>query len=89
MTAYFNDDAALPVVVQNMLELTVREEELKKLTMPLCIIVGSEDPLRPSAETLAPRVVGAQLIIIPDADHIQTVRRPGTGEAIRKFLLAS
>ncbi|MDQ7051798.1 MAG: alpha/beta hydrolase [candidate division KSB1 bacterium] len=88
MTAYFNDGRALAGVVQKVVDLTVREDELQKLTMPVCIIVGSEDPLRPGAEALAERVTGAQLIIIPEADHIQTIRRPDTRNALRRFLLA-
>jgi hypothetical protein len=52
-------------------ELALPEAELARISMPVCSVVGSRDPLRLSAEALAGRVADHTLVYIEGADHIQ------------------
>lgn len=86
MTRYFNDQRALIGIIRSVPELVVSEEALRDLTVPLCSIVGSRDPLIESARALAAVVGDHASTVIPDADHIQAPGRPELHAALREFL---
>ena len=87
MTGYFNDQQALAAMVEGLPGLAVSEASLRRIAVPLCAIVGSDDPLRVSAEAMAARVPGAKLVVVDGADHIGTPLRRETLVALRAFLL--
>jgi 3-oxoadipate enol-lactonase len=62
---------------------------LPEIKVPTLVIVGSEDQLTPLlvAQSLAGRIAGARLEVIPDAGHISNLENPAAfNEALRKFL---
>ena len=62
---------------------------LPAIRVPTLVIVGSEDQLTPLpvARSLAGRIAGAQLEVIPGAGHISNLENPAAfNEALRKFL---
>jgi pimeloyl-ACP methyl ester carboxylesterase len=56
---------------------------LPKLTVPTCVIVGSQDKLTPLplAEAMRARIPGAELHVIPDAGHFSNVENPAAFNA--------
>lgn len=87
LTRYFNDNLALLGVVKGLGEITLTEEELKNLSMPILLIVGNRDPMKQGALELAKLVNHARLIVLEGADHITLARRKETVAALRSFLL--
>ncbi len=87
MTGYFNDQQALAAMIEGLPGLAVSEATLRSISVPLCAIVGSDDPLRVSAEAMAARLPGAKLVIVDGADHIGTPVRRETQDALGAFLL--
>jgi pimeloyl-ACP methyl ester carboxylesterase len=86
MTEYLNDKHALISVVRTIPELTLSEEELRGINVPICSIVGSRDPLRIGAEEMVGRVPDHTLVVIDKADHITTLLHSETLDALREFL---
>lgn len=87
MTSRFNDGAALAGLVRALPEIMLDENELRRITVPVCAIVGSRDPFRPSAEALIGRVARYELTVIDGADHLTALLRQRTRRALRNFLL--
>jgi pimeloyl-ACP methyl ester carboxylesterase len=85
MTRYFNDQRALIGVIRSVPGLAVSEAELRAVTVPLCSIVGSRDPLIESARAMCDVVADLAVTVIPDADHIQAPARPELHAALRQF----
>ena len=86
MTGYFNDRHAMAALVESLPELALSEQELRQLRVPICSIVGSRDPMRLSAEALAARAPGVAFTLVEEADHISTIAREETLEALRSCL---
>jgi pimeloyl-ACP methyl ester carboxylesterase len=86
MTEYLNDKHALISVVRAVPELTLSEEELQGINVPICSIVGSRDPLRIGAEEMVGRVPDHTLVMIDRANHITTLLHSETLDALREFL---
>ena len=86
MTRYFNDQRALVGVIRSVPDLAVSEAQLRALDVPLCSIVGSDDPLIESAEAMASVVRGLSVSVIAGADHIGAPARPELHAALRDFL---
>ena len=62
---------------------------LQTIRVPTLVIVGSEDQLTPLpvARSLAGRIAGAKLEVIPGAGHISNLENPTAfNESLRKFL---
>jgi pimeloyl-ACP methyl ester carboxylesterase len=88
MTRYFNDPLALAAMVRGIPGLTLKEAELQGITVPVCSIIGSRDPLKAGVDAMNGRVNDFTVIVVPDADHIRT---PGTEKmhrALKQFLLS-
>ena len=87
MTGYFNDKMALAAMIRSIPKFAPSEESLQNISVPLCIIVGSLDPFKSSAEAMAGRLKDYQLIIVERADHIRTLTRKETLDSLRRFLI--
>ena len=87
MTGYFNDKMALAAMIRSVPTLALSEESLQNISVPVCIIVGSRDPFKSSAEAMAGHLTDNQLIIVERADHIRTLTREKTLDGLRKFLM--
>ena len=61
-------------------------ERFRQLTQPVLIVLGSQDHIAGSARRLAQTIPQAQLVIIPERDHMTTVGDPRYKEAVLKFL---
>ncbi|HHO68896.1 MAG TPA: alpha/beta hydrolase [Gammaproteobacteria bacterium] len=86
MLGVFNDRRALAALVRRLHDLTLSEAELRRLRVPLCIIVGSRDPLRREAEALAVRAPRASLHLVEGADHITAAFRRQTRQQFLRCL---
>lgn len=86
VTAHLNDTRALAALVRSVPALGVTEEELRALTVPVCSIVGSRDPLRPGAEALDGVVGDLTQVVVEDADHLSATRREELQSGLLEFL---
>ncbi len=86
MLGVFNDRRALAALVRSLHDLTLSEAELRRLTVPLCIIVGTRDPLLREARALAARAPRASLHLVEGADHIMAAFRRETRRQFRRCL---
>jgi 3-oxoadipate enol-lactonase len=62
---------------------------LPSIAVPTLVIVGSDDALTPPAlsATMAERIPGAELVIVPDAGHLASLEQPGLfNAALVRFL---
>lgn len=84
--AAINDNKAIAAFLRSVPELHVTEEALRANQLPALTIVGERDPLRFLAEKMASVTPHMQLVITPDADHMSTLRRPTTLDALKAFL---
>lgn len=87
MTRYMNDQRALIGIIRSVPELVVSEEALRAVSLPLCSIAGSRDPLMESARAMCSVLPEFAVIAIPGADHIQAPARPELHAALSRFLL--
>ena len=62
---------------------------VKRVHQPVLVVVGAQDNIAGGAERLASAIPGAQLVIVPDRNHLTVVGDPRYKEAVLKFLLAS
>lgn len=86
MTSFLNEGPALGGVVRGIPELTVTEDELRALTVPVCSIVGSRDPMLAGAEAMRGRVSDLELTTIAGADHISATSNPQMYSTFSDFL---
>jgi len=87
LTRFFNDPQALIGVLKGLSELQVQEEEIRKISLPICLIIGEKDPLRKGAENLKNTLPCSQLIIIPHKDHVTAPISQQFKEKLKDFLL--
>jgi pimeloyl-ACP methyl ester carboxylesterase len=62
------------------------EAALKRVQVPLLVVVGDKDAVLPDAQRLSETVPRAKLIVLPGADHVSAVRAPAYKEAVATFL---
>jgi pimeloyl-ACP methyl ester carboxylesterase len=86
LTRYLNDGEALGAMVLGIPDLTVEEGDLRRIPVPVCSIVGSQDPLRRGVDAMEGLVPYLTVVRIDGADHIRTPRRHEFVEALRAFL---
>ena len=66
-----------------------RTEDLSRIKVPTLILAGAEDALIPleESESMARRITGSKLVVIPEAGHMAPVENPqATDAAILEFL---
>ncbi len=81
-----NDEVAMSALLRSVPKLIVPEEALRKNTIPALAVVGASDPLRVFTEKMAEVTTNMQLIIMPEGDHMTTLHKAATLEAIKAFL---
>ena len=86
MTGYFNDKMALIALMESLRALALTEDEVRAIKLPMMTIVGSEDILLAGAKVLAEVAPNHHLIVVDNADHVQTVYRAETHATILEFL---
>ncbi len=82
-----NDAKALANVMRGMKTLSVTEQSLRENKIPVCSIVGSNDPLRVGVDNLEGRMANHETVYIEGGDHLNTVAKPAFADALVKFLL--
>ncbi len=80
------DEQAMAAVLDGANELTVPEEGLRRLELPMQIIIGTDDPLYGRAQALYERVPHAQWTAIDGAGHIGTPLAAEMRQALDAFL---
>ena len=88
LTRYLNDGPALAAMVRGLRGLSVHEDELRRIPIPVCSIVGTLDPMKPGVDAMVGVVPDQTVVYIEGADHLQAVRSPKLLEALREFLRA-
>jgi len=88
LTGFFCDGDALAALIRSIPSVGVEEEQVRSLSMPVCNIVGGNDPLAHGAQALTGRVPDLTQVIIPEADHIRTPMQPLFRETLFAFLAA-
>ncbi|HPO13084.1 MAG TPA: alpha/beta hydrolase [Candidatus Hydrogenedentes bacterium] len=83
---YFNDRRALAATMRGGLELAVSEEELRANRVPVLVMVGSKDGLRPDSEELAKRMANCALVIVEGGGHINTSGKTAFHTGLLSFL---
>ncbi|MFQ5486996.1 MAG: alpha/beta fold hydrolase [Gammaproteobacteria bacterium] len=85
-TALFVDQRALGALVHSLHDLTLSEERLRALELPLCAIIGEQDYLRPGAERLIGRVPALEFHLIRGAGHLSLAWRGEMHQILEDFL---
>lgn len=81
--------AGVAAASRGMAERPDRTGLLAGLSVPVLVVVGEEDTLTPPEESrsMAERIPGAELVVIPGAGHLSSLERPEAfNEALRRFL---
>lgn len=86
MTGYLNDPKALAAILESSTELSLNEEELTAIKVPMCSIVGSEDAFAGSARKLKQKLPHVQFHVIEGSNHITTVRHEALKKHLRTYL---
>lgn len=86
MTGLFSDKKSLAALIRTLPALTLTEQNIQSLSVPVCAIVGTRDPLRTSAEALRARVPDLTLVLLEGADHVTAAGRRETRRVLDNFL---
>ncbi len=86
-TRLMTDRQALGALVRSLRRLTVSEGTLRELKVPVCVIAGEADYLRPAAERLRDRLPGVEFYLYPGAGHISLAWRRSMWQRVERFLL--
>jgi pimeloyl-ACP methyl ester carboxylesterase len=86
VTRYLNDGDALGDMVRALPELAVEEEDLRRISVPMCSIVGSRDPLKAGVDAMQGLVPDLVVTVLESADHIRAPRRPELLGTLKSFL---
>ena len=71
-----------------MREFVLTEDQLRANRAPALAVIGEVDPLRSTVDDLQPVMSNLNIVVIDDADHMQTFFRPEFHKSIEEFLLA-
>jgi pimeloyl-ACP methyl ester carboxylesterase len=86
MTRYLNDGRALAAMLRGIRGLTVEREELGGISVPVCSIVGTRDPMKAGVDAMAGLVPDHTVYYVEGADHLQAVRSPELTRRLRECL---
>jgi len=86
MTGYLNDGRALAAMVGGIRGLTVEREAVGRISVPVCSIVGTRDPMKAGVDAMVGVVPDHTVVFIEGADHLQATRSPALARALREFL---
>ncbi len=62
------------------------EEAVKRLTLPMLLVSGEKDGALVGAKRLAGMMPQAELVVVPNEDHLSCVRAQGYKDAVLAFL---
>jgi pimeloyl-ACP methyl ester carboxylesterase len=88
MTRYLNDGRALAAMVRGISGLTVDREALARISVPVCSIVGTRDPMKVGVDAMMGVVPDHTVVFVEGANHLQTARSPELVGTLRDFLRA-
>ncbi len=88
LTKYFNEPHALVGVIRGLPEILLTEGELRGISVPVCSVVGTRDPLKPGVDAMNGLVADHTVVFIEGADHVDAPSRPEFLEALAGFLRA-
>jgi hypothetical protein len=86
VTQYLNDGIALGDMVRALPELAVEEDDVRRISVPMCSIVGSRDPLKAGVDAMQGLVPDLEVTVLRGADHIRAPRRPELLGTLKSFL---
>ena len=87
VTRYLADGAALAAIVGAIPDLALTKEELTRIPVPMCSIVGNRDPLRWGVEAMEGLVPDITVTVLDGASHVSAPLRPQLLHELRSFLL--
>ncbi len=82
-----NDLAALGAIMRAK-RLPVEDEALARIQNPVLIVVGEKDVLAGDPRELQAKIPGAELVVVPDRDHLTVVGDRRYKDAVVRFLAA-
>jgi pimeloyl-ACP methyl ester carboxylesterase len=85
-TQYLNDGIALGDMVRALPELAVEEEDVRRISVPMCSIVGSRDPLKAGVDAMQGLVPDLEVTVLEGSDHIRAPGRPELLGTLKCFL---
>lgn len=88
MTGYLNDGPALAAMVRGLRGLTVEEEDVKRIPVPVCSIVGTFDAMKPGVDAMVGVVPYHTIVYIESADRMAAVGSPILLESLQECLVA-
>ena len=86
------DPQAIAALMSSMSQLAMTSEELQDLEVPLLAVVGSNDPLRATADAFVRVKPNMKVLVIEGATHSGTEsaqRDPAFAAAVREFVTAN
>lgn len=86
MTKFFNDREALAAMIRGISAFEVTEKELRNISIPVCSIVGSKDPLKKGVDAMVGKIKNHKVVIIEGADHITAPMNKKFRETLFEFL---
>ena len=86
MTGYLNDGRALAAMVRGIRGLTVEREAVGRISVPVCSIVGTRDPMKAGVDAMVGVVPNHTVVFVEGADHLQAARSPELARTLRAFL---
>lgn len=86
MTRYFADSQALSALVSTVPALTIAEDELRAIQVPVCSIIGSDDPLKPGVDAMVGKVSDHTVIVLGGVDHLRAPSSPELRARLVEFL---
>ena len=81
-----NDPGTIGAALRSVGALMVLPHAAHRVRAPALVVVGAGDPLLPQSRWLASWWPGAQLLEIPDADHIAVLYHPKVLSAMRSLM---
>jgi pimeloyl-ACP methyl ester carboxylesterase len=86
MTGTLNDGRALAAMVRGIRGLTVEREAVSRISVPVCSIVGTLDPMKAGVDAMVGVVPNHTVVFLDGADHLQAPRSAEFERALREFL---
>jgi hypothetical protein len=73
-------------MVRGIRGLTVEREAVGRISVPVCSIVGTLDPMRAGVDAMVGVVPDHTVVFVEGADHLQATRSPELARALLEFL---
>lgn len=89
ITRMLNDGHALGAMMRSADKLTVTEQDLGNISIPMLSIAGTRDPLKVGVENLRGAVPGIEVVLIDGATHMNAVRHKVFLPTLFRFLRAN